>query len=122
MQIIFLNSASRKYDTFFLHAWSLWNEGKCLELADETMNGSFNPEEVLKCIRVGFLCVQENPDDRPLMSQVLLELGTTDVASLPTPKQPGFAFRRVLTETYTSSSKPDCSIFDSATITMLEGR
>ncbi|KAK3165651.1 hypothetical protein QOZ80_1AG0036010 [Eleusine coracana subsp. coracana] len=104
------------------HAWSLWNEGKCLELADETMNGSFNSDEVLKCIRVGLLCVQENPDDRPLMSQVLLMLATTDVASLPTPKQPGFAFRRILTETDTSSSKPDCSIFDSAIITMLEGR
>ncbi|TVU34866.1 hypothetical protein EJB05_16721, partial [Eragrostis curvula] len=104
------------------HAWSLWNEGRCLELADETMNGSFNSDEVLKCITVGLLCVQENPDDRPLMSQVLLMLATTDVASLPTPKQPGFAFRRVLTDTDTSSSKPDCSIFDSATITMLEGR
>ncbi|KAL6614363.1 hypothetical protein ACP70R_036633 [Stipagrostis hirtigluma subsp. patula] len=104
------------------HAWSLWNEGKSLELVDELLNGSFDSDEVLKCIRVGHLCVQENPDDRPLMSQVLLMLATTDAASLPTPKQPGFAFRRVLMEADTSSSKPDCSIFDSATITMLEGR
>ncbi|KAJ1285736.1 hypothetical protein BS78_03G299800 [Paspalum vaginatum] len=104
------------------HAWSLWSEDKGEELADERMNGSFNSDEVLKCIRVGLLCVQENPDDRPLMSQVLLMLATTDVASLPTPKQPGFAARRVLMETDTSSTKPDCSIFDSATITMLEGR
>jgi hypothetical protein len=49
-------------------------------------------------------------------------LATTDVASLPTPKQTGFTFRRVLTETDTSSGKPDCSIFDSATISMLESR
>ncbi|PUZ54450.1 hypothetical protein GQ55_5G132700 [Panicum hallii var. hallii] len=104
------------------HAWSLWNEEKSIELADERMGGSFNSDEVLKCIRVGLLCVQENPDDRPLMSQVLLMLATPDAASLPTPKQPGFAARRVLMETDTSSTKPDCSIFDSATITMLEGR
>lgn len=104
------------------HAWSLWNEGKSLELADETMNGSFNSDEVRKCIRVGLLCVQENPDDRPLMSQVLLMLATTDPATLPTPKQPGFAARRILMETDTTSSKPDCSIFDSATVTILEGR
>lgn len=104
------------------HAWSLWNEGKSLELADETMNGSFDSDEVLKCIRVGLLCVQENPDDRPLMSQVLLMLATTDATTLPTPKQPGFAARRILMETDTSSSKPDCSIFDSATVTILEGR
>jgi hypothetical protein len=93
-----------------------------LELADETMNGSFDSDEVLKCIRVGLLCVQENPDDRPLMSQVLLMLATTDATTLPTPKQPGFAARRILMETDTSSSKPDCSIFDSATVTILEGR
>ncbi|CAO2166643.1 unnamed protein product [Urochloa humidicola] len=104
------------------HAWSLWNEDKSVELADERMEGSFNSDEVLKCVRVGLLCVQENPDDRPLMSQVLLMLATPDIASLPTPKQPGFAARRILMETDTSSTKPDCSIFDSATITMLEGR
>ncbi|XP_047053891.1 receptor-like serine/threonine-protein kinase SD1-8 isoform X3 [Lolium rigidum] len=103
------------------HAWSLWNEGKGIELADETMNGSFNSDEVLKCIKVGLLCVQENPDDRPLMSQVLMMLATTDTATLPTPKQPGFAARRILTETDTSSSKPG-SIFNSATVTIIEGR
>lgn len=100
----------------------MWNEEKSIELADERMNGQFNSDEVQKCVRVGLLCVQENPDDRPLMSQVLLMLASTDATSLPTPKQPGFAARRVLMETDTSSTKPDCSIFDSATVTMLEGR
>lgn len=107
---------------FILQAWSLWNEGKGVELADETMNGSFNPDQVLKCTRVGLLCVQENPDDRPLMSQVLMMLAATDTATLPTPKQPGFAARRIQMETETSSSKPDSSIFGSATVTIIEGR
>uniref|UniRef100_A0ACD5VWE2 Uncharacterized protein n=1 Tax=Avena sativa TaxID=4498 RepID=A0ACD5VWE2_AVESA len=103
------------------HAWSLWNEGKGIELADETMNGSFNSDEVLKCTRVGLLCVQENPDDRPLMSQVVMMLAATETATLPTPKQPGFAARRTLMETDTSSSKPG-SIFNSATVSIIEGR
>ncbi|KAL6620484.1 hypothetical protein ACP70R_035623 [Stipagrostis hirtigluma subsp. patula] len=103
------------------HAWSLLNEGNSLDLVDENLKGSFNSDEVLKCLKVGLLCVQENPEDRPLMSQVLLMLAATDVASLPTPKQPGFAARRAATED-TSSSKPDCSIVDSMTITMIEGR
>jgi hypothetical protein len=85
------------------------------------MNGSFNSDEVLKCTRVGLLCVQESPDDRPLMSQVLLMLAATDTATLPTPKQPGFAARKLLMETDTSASKPD-SIFNSATVTIIEGR
>jgi len=55
------------------------------------------------------------------MSQVLMMLASTDTASLPTPKQPGFAARRAAAED-TSWSKPDCSIVDSMTITMVEGR
>ncbi|KAL5231906.1 hypothetical protein ABZP36_030682 [Zizania latifolia] len=102
-------------------AWSSWSEGNSLNLVDETLNGSFNSEEVLKCLKVGLLCVQENPDDRPLMSQVLLMLASADITSLPDPKQPGFAARKAATED-TSSSKQDCSFVDSMTITMTEGR
>ncbi|RCV17059.1 hypothetical protein SETIT_3G188800v2 [Setaria italica] len=103
------------------HAWSLLNEGKGLDLVDENLDGSFDSDEVLKCLKVGLLCVQENPDDRPLMSQVLMMLASTDTASLPTPKQPGFAARTAAAEDR-SWSKPDCSIVDSMTITMVEGR
>uniref|UniRef100_A0A0E0HGH4 Receptor-like serine/threonine-protein kinase n=1 Tax=Oryza nivara TaxID=4536 RepID=A0A0E0HGH4_ORYNI len=102
-------------------AWSSWSEGNSLDLVDKTLNGSFNQEEVLKCLKVGLLCVQENPDDRPLMSQVLLMLASADAASLPDPRKPGFVARRTATED-TSSSRPDCSFVDSMTITMIEGR
>ncbi|KAG2626550.1 receptor-like serine/threonine-protein kinase SD1-8 isoform X2 [Panicum virgatum] len=104
------------------HAWSLLNEGKGQDLVDENLNGSFDSDEVHKCLKVGLLCVQENPDDRPLMSQVLMMLASTDIASLPTPKQPGFAARTAAAAEDTSWSKPDCSIVDSMTITMVEGR
>ncbi|GJN14858.1 hypothetical protein PR202_gb01725 [Eleusine coracana subsp. coracana] len=103
------------------HAWSLLAEGKSLDLVDETLKGSFDSDEVLKCLKVGLLCVQENPDDRPLMSQVLLMLASADIASLPTPKQPGFAARSVATEDSTLS-KPDSGIVSSMTITLVEGR
>ena len=76
---------------------------------------------MLKCLKVGLLCVQENPDDRPLMSQVLLMLASADAASLLAPRTPGFVARRTATED-TSSSRPDCSFVDSMTITMIEGR
>ncbi|KQK05544.1 receptor-like serine/threonine-protein kinase SD1-8 [Brachypodium distachyon] len=109
------------------HAWSLLNEGNSLDLVDGTLKGSFDTDEVLKCLKAGLLCVQENPEDRPLMSQVLMMLAATDAASLPTPKQPGFAARRAAAATATatedtSSSRPDCSFVDSMTITMVEGR
>ncbi|KAI0505021.1 hypothetical protein KFK09_015978 [Dendrobium nobile] len=45
-------------------AWSLWNKGKALELVDESISNSFSIAEVLKCIKVGLLCIQERPNDR----------------------------------------------------------
>ncbi|XP_065001579.1 receptor-like serine/threonine-protein kinase SD1-6 [Musa acuminata AAA Group] len=55
------------------HIWSLWNEGKGLELADASMGQSSLPvTEVMKCIKVGLLCVQDRPEDRPTMSSVVV--------------------------------------------------
>jgi hypothetical protein len=52
-----------------------------------------SPEEVLLCIHVGLLCVQENPEDRPLMSAIVfvLENGSTTLAS---PNRPAYFARR----------------------------
>ncbi|KAJ6843605.1 receptor-like serine/threonine-protein kinase SD1-8 [Iris pallida] len=76
------------------HAWSLWNEDESLELVDEAMNNNFPSNDVLKCIKIGLLCVQDHPEDRPLMSSVIEMLGASaDMTSLPHPKQPGFIAR-----------------------------
>ncbi|KAL5731103.1 hypothetical protein ACHQM5_003862 [Ranunculus cassubicifolius] len=49
--------------------------------------------EVLKCIKVGLLCVQKFPEDRPTMATVLSMLDS-DGATLPCPKEPGFYIER----------------------------
>ncbi|KAL3612551.1 hypothetical protein D5086_003571, partial [Populus alba] len=51
-------------------AWRLWNEGKTLELIDSLRDESYNPSEVMRCIHVSLLCVQQHPDDRPCMASV----------------------------------------------------
>lgn len=43
--------------------------------------------EVLRCIHVGLLCVQDNANDRPPMSSVMFML-ENETANLPKPKQP----------------------------------
>ena len=53
---------------------------------------SYHPDEVLRCIQVGLLCVQEDSKDRPAMSAVVFMLNGE--ACLPSPKQPAFVFRR----------------------------
>ncbi|KAK9906148.1 hypothetical protein M0R45_002853 [Rubus argutus] len=74
------------------HAWSLWKEGRPLELIDTLLGSSCNPSEVLRSIQVGLLCVQHHPEDRPSMASVVIMLGS-DIA-LAQPKQPGFFSER----------------------------
>nr|XP_029121214.1 G-type lectin S-receptor-like serine/threonine-protein kinase At4g27290 [Elaeis guineensis] len=75
------------------HAWKLWKEGKSFELLDESLEDLHRISEVLRCIQVGLLCVQEQPRDRPMMSSVIMMLATEN-ATLPEPKEPGFNTER----------------------------
>ncbi|KAK6918936.1 Bulb-type lectin domain [Dillenia turbinata] len=88
------------------HAWRLWMEDKAFELLDRRLKESCSRNEVMKCINVGLLCVQEDPSDRPTMSNVVFMLGS-ETATLPTPKQPAFVLRSTPSATASSSSKPD---------------
>ncbi|KAJ6980396.1 hypothetical protein NC653_028264 [Populus alba x Populus x berolinensis] len=78
------------------HAWILFKQGRPLELAAESKVKTPYLSEVLRSIHVGLLCVQENPENRPNMSYVVLMLGNED--ELPQPKQPGFFTERDLVE------------------------
>ncbi|KAI9074065.1 hypothetical protein K1719_043957 [Acacia pycnantha] len=70
------------------YAWKLWTGGKPLELLEPTIREFCIPNEVIRCIHIGLLCVQENPADRPSMSSILLMLECYPM-TLPTPSQPG---------------------------------
>ncbi|KAL0320729.1 UNVERIFIED_CONTAM: G-type lectin S-receptor-like serine/threonine-protein kinase [Sesamum radiatum] len=70
-------------------AWLLWKENKIVELMDECLSDTFVESEVKRCVQVGLLCVQKYAEDRPVMSSVLLMLGT-EGAIIPEPKEPGF--------------------------------
>ena len=75
-------------------AWRLWNEGKELEFIDPLLMESCPATEVLKCMHIGLLCVQEDPADRPTISSIFALLGN-ESASFPHPKQPVFVVARV---------------------------
>lgn len=104
-----------------LQAWSLWREGKSSNLVDESIGYSYPLAEALRCIRVGLLCVQERPEDRPTMSSVVLMLGNAS-APLPQPKRPGFITTRGPFECDSSTSKQASSTLNEISVTMLEGR
>ncbi|GMN66140.1 hypothetical protein TIFTF001_035212 [Ficus carica] len=49
------------------HAWKLMNEGREIEMLDSSLRDSHSSSEVLRCIHVGLLCVQQRTADRPNM-------------------------------------------------------
>ncbi|TYH86908.1 hypothetical protein ES332_D01G077400v1 [Gossypium tomentosum] len=73
-------------------AWRLWTEKRPLELIDKALGDSYDTTQVLRCINVALLCVQQSPSDRPNMSLVLLMLYGESI--LPQPKQPGFFIQK----------------------------
>ncbi|XP_027356118.1 G-type lectin S-receptor-like serine/threonine-protein kinase At4g27290 [Abrus precatorius] len=76
------------------HAWRFWKEERALELIDSCFKNSCIQSQALRCIQISLLCVQRHPEDRPIMSTVVLML-ITDIA-LPQPKEPAFLIDNVL--------------------------
>ncbi|KAF7067241.1 hypothetical protein CFC21_073155 [Triticum aestivum] len=87
------NGHTMSFPGLTVYAWNMWKEGKTEELADSSLMDNHSPNEVLLCIHVGLMCVQENPADRPLMSNVVFvwEIGST---TLPAPNLPAYFARR----------------------------
>ncbi|KAM1358488.1 hypothetical protein TB2_045459 [Malus domestica] len=100
------------------YAWRLWTENKVLDLMDKTLDESCNKNQFIQCVNVGLLCVQEDPNDRPAMSNVITMLDS-ETATSPAPKQPGFLTRRGNSST-ASSSKPET--ISELTTSIVEGR
>uniref|UniRef100_A0A7N2L336 Apple domain-containing protein n=1 Tax=Quercus lobata TaxID=97700 RepID=A0A7N2L336_QUELO len=94
-------------------AWELWIEDKPRELIDESfiLDDSCTLFEVLQCIHVGLLCVQQRLEDRPNMSSVVLMLSGDN--PLPNPRQPGFFTEKALLgEDYSSRNVITCTVLE----------
>ena len=72
-----------------MQAWKQWRDGTPTELLDSNLIDSYSSNEVMRCIQVGLLCVQEDPAERPTMATVVLMLNCYSV-TLPLPQQPAF--------------------------------
>ncbi|KAL9305766.1 putative G-type lectin S-receptor-like serine/threonine-protein kinase RKS1 RLK-Pelle-DLSV family [Arabidopsis thaliana] len=76
------------------HIWDLWENGEATEIIDNLMDQeTYDEREVMKCIQIGLLCVQENASDRVDMSSVVIMLGH-NATNLPNPKHPAFTSAR----------------------------
>nr|GLL45720.1 cysteine-rich receptor-like protein kinase 25 isoform X2 [Ipomoea trifida] len=71
------------------YAWKHWRDDRALEVVDQSLGGLYSRNEVIQCIRVGLLCVQEEVEDRPTMANVVLMLNSHS-ATWRSPNQPAF--------------------------------
>ncbi|KAL4019696.1 hypothetical protein IC575_018452 [Cucumis melo] len=69
-------------------AWKSWRAGKPENVIDKILISSSNVE-MIRCIQIGLLCVQENVVDRPTMASVILMLNSFSL-TLSLPSKPGF--------------------------------
>ncbi|XP_029124552.1 G-type lectin S-receptor-like serine/threonine-protein kinase At4g27290, partial [Cajanus cajan] len=102
------------------YAWTLWKEHNVLQLIDSSIKDSCVIPEVLRCIHVSLLCVQQCPDDRPTMTSVIQMLGCE--MELVEPHEPGFFPRRISEEGKLCTNLNQMTSNDELTISWLDGR
>ncbi|KAI9123990.1 hypothetical protein K1719_005290 [Acacia pycnantha] len=83
------------------YAWKLWKKGTPLELLDPSLRDSYSRNQVIKCIHMSLLCVQESQALRPTVQSILVMLGSESV-TLPDPEEPAF----FVDHSRTDSNKP----------------
>ncbi|XP_027171345.1 putative receptor-like protein kinase At4g00960 [Coffea eugenioides] len=69
------------------YAWKHWRSGDPLALLDSSIGDSYIKNEVIQCVQVGLVCVEEDVSKRPTMASVVQMLNNSSV-TLPTPHCP----------------------------------
>ncbi|XP_026392467.1 putative receptor-like protein kinase At4g00960 [Papaver somniferum] len=97
------------------YAWRQWNIGTALDLLDPILKDNHCESEVMRCIHIGLLCVQENASDRPTMASIVLMLNNFST-NLPVPSVPAFFVRSFRESKFRwDDSKDPLSVSDQST-------
>ncbi|KAL6841218.1 hypothetical protein ACP4OV_028736 [Aristida adscensionis] len=77
-------------DDLLTFVWRHWSRGSVAELTDGCPAEGRRPQEMVRCVHVGLLCVQEDPQLRPGMDSVVVMLNSRSI-TLPAPAAPALA-------------------------------
>lgn len=105
----------------FVKAWKLWKEGEIESLIDPEIFNQENVEQILRCIHIGLLCVQELAKERPTMATVLSMLNS-EIVNFPPPRQPAFIQRHTELQGESSQRSHESNSINSVTVTNVDGR
>ncbi|KAK1602039.1 hypothetical protein QYE76_017839 [Lolium multiflorum] len=109
---------TKEFPNLIIYSWSQWREGLSKDLVDPSILESCSTKEVLCCIHVGLLCVQDDPDARPAMSTVVSVLESRSPPTATPDKPLYFSHRNKMAKKrgYVHDS------VDRRTLTTVEGR
>ncbi|RYR37379.1 hypothetical protein Ahy_A09g042275 isoform D [Arachis hypogaea] len=82
-------TSNRVEESLLNYVWKQWRDGTPLSILDPKIKEDYNQVEVIKCIQIGLLCVQENPNSRPTMGTIISYLNNHSL-DLPSPQEPAF--------------------------------
>ena len=92
-----------------------------MEIVDPSLGELYLVNEVVRCIQIALMCVQEYATDRPTMSAVVFMLGNYD-AAVPSPRQPAFLLQRTYTAGDPSPSTEGAKSMNDVTCTSVQAR
>ncbi|XP_022720564.1 putative receptor-like protein kinase At4g00960 isoform X2 [Durio zibethinus] len=98
-------------------AWKNWREGTALNLIDPTLS-DFSRNEIMRCIHIALLCVQENVAGRPTMAAVIFMLNSFSTI-LPVPSQPAFCMQSDIETDMSSSLATNSWVSNNSNIELL---
>ena len=97
----------------------MWKDERWIELLDTTLDTESHKLQMMRCVNIALLCVQENAADRPTMSEVVAMLSIESM-TLPEPKHPAF-----FNMTVTNEEAPNvvvASTVNDITLSSVDGR
>ncbi|GJN14796.1 hypothetical protein PR202_gb01657 [Eleusine coracana subsp. coracana] len=89
-------TSRRPSEDLLKFVWKHWRQGNVTPLLESCQANEHEQQEMLRCIHIGLLCIQDDPELRPPMGAVGLMLNSPSMA-LDAPTKPIFA---------TTSEKP----------------
>uniref|UniRef100_A0A0D9XVB8 Uncharacterized protein n=1 Tax=Leersia perrieri TaxID=77586 RepID=A0A0D9XVB8_9ORYZ len=101
------------------HAWQMWKDETWFRLVDPSLATESHKLEIMRCINIALLCVQENAADRPTTSEVVAMLSNKTM-NLPEPKHPAFFNMRLTNEE--ASTVVVASSVNGITLSAVDGR
>ncbi|CAJ1813926.1 unnamed protein product [Sphenostylis stenocarpa] len=102
----------RVADGLLNFVWRHWRDETALSILDPKLKEKYGDVEVMRCIQMGLLCVQDSPDARPTMLTIVSYLSSHTI-ELPSPREPTFFLHQrmdpIVTHESSSGQAPNSS-------------